>query len=460
MRTFHVGGAASRAVAIDHIAVKSKGSVKFENLKLLQQQNESGEIKWVAVSRSGEINILDEFGVDRERYKVPYGAVLNLNDGDPVEAGQIVANWEPHTIPIITEVAGQIKLTDVVEGITVNREMDEHTGLTSIIVTDPKQRPTHAKDLRPIIKLEDETGQDLYLPDTDRTAAYFLPPRTVINVENGTKVKVGDVIARLPQESSKNRDITGGLPRVADLFEARVPKDPAILAERSGTISFGKDTRTKQRIIITGSNDDSEEIQIPKWRHTNVFEGQHVERGEEIVEGSPNSHDILRVNGPTALANYIVNEVQEVYRLQGVKINDKHIEVIVRQMLRKVMVDKPGDTQLLCGELIDKSQLKEENERLSGTNKELATCIPKLLGITKASLATDSFVSAASFQETTRVLTDASVNGKCDNLRGLKENVIVGRLIPAGTGLSYHRENQRLRHNFLSMVEKVMPTNQ
>ncbi|MCK5716028.1 MAG: DNA-directed RNA polymerase subunit beta', partial [Thiomargarita sp.] len=257
---------------------------------------------------------------------------------------------------------------------------------------------------------------------------------------------------------SKTRDITGGLPRVADLFEARIPKDPAILAELSGSIRFGKDTRTKQGIIITSLNGDTNEIKIPKWRHTNVFEGQNVEKGEEIVDGSPNSHDILRINGATALANYIVNEVQEVYRLQGVKINDKHIEVIVRQMLRKVMVLNPGDTPLLRGELIDKSRLKEENDQLSGTDKELATCTPKLLGITKASLATDSFISAASFQETTRVLTDASVNGKCDDLRGLKENVIVGRLIPAGTGLSYHREKQRMRHNFLSMVEKVMPT--
>ncbi len=455
MRTFHVGGAASRAAAIDHIAVKSKGSAKFENLKLLQQQSEEGEIKWVAVSRSGELSILDEFGLERERYKVPYGAVLTLNDGEKVEAGQMVANWDPHTIPIITEVAGKVKLTDVVEGVTVSRETDEHTGLTRIVVTDPKQRPIHAKELRPIVKLEDEMGNDLYLPGTDRPAAYFLPPHSIISVDDGAQLKVGDVIARLPQEFTKTRDITGGLPRVADLFEARIPKEPAILAERTGTVSFGKDTRTKQRLVISGSDGDETEIQIPKWRHINVFEGQHVEKGEEIVDGAPNPHDILRIQGVTALANYIVNDVQEVYRLQGVKINDKHIEVIVRQMLRKVMILAPGDTRLLRGELVERSRLIEENERVSGTGKQPASWVPKLLGITKASLATDSFVSAASFQETTRVLTEASVNGKCDDLRGLKENVIVGRLIPAGTGLSYHRERQRQRHSCFSMLQRI-----
>lgn len=448
MRTFHFGGAASRAAAVTHIEVKSKGTLKFENLKLLQQPSDEGVMKWIAVSRSGELSVLDQFGLERERYKVPYGAVLNFNDGDAVTPGKIIANWDPHTFPVITEMAGFVKFADVIETVTVTREIDEITGLSNIVVIDPKLRPMTAKDLRPMIRLVDEAGNDLHIPGTSNPVSYFLPPRALINVEEGSQIRVGDVIARLPQESSKTRDITGGLPRVADLFEARIPKEPAILAERTGVVSFGKDTRTRQRLIITGLEGETEEIPIPKWRHVNVFEGQHVEKGEEIVDGSPNSHDILRLKGVSALANYITNEVQEVYRLQGVKINDKHIEVIVRQMLRKIAVVLPGDTSLLRGELIERSRLLEENERVLAEDKVLATWVPKLLGITKASLTTDSFVSAASFQETTRVLTEASVSGKCDDLRGLKENVIVGRLIPAGTGLAYHEERRKRRTRF------------
>jgi DNA-directed RNA polymerase subunit beta' len=293
-----------------------------------------------------------------------------------------------------------------------------------------------------MVKLIDEEGHDLCIPGTEMPASYFLPPKAIIIVEDGGNVSVGDVIARLPQESSKTRDITGGLPRVADLFEARAPKEPAILAEVSGTVSFGKDTKTKQRLIITDKSGEATEIPIPKWRHVNVFEGEHVERGEILVDGAPNPHDILRLLGITKLANYIVNEVQEVYRLQGVKINDKHIEVIVRQMLRKVVVIDSGETRLLRGEQVELARLREENERVQNEGKMPATFESILLGITKASLATDSFISAASFQETTRVLTEASVNGRCDDLRGLKENVIVGRLIPAGTGLAYHKDRQ------------------
>ncbi|RKZ37983.1 MAG: DNA-directed RNA polymerase subunit beta' [Gammaproteobacteria bacterium] len=445
MRTFHIGGAASRAAATNHIEVKSKGTIKFDNIKQLSQETSEGEIKWVIVSRSGELSIIDDFGLERERYKVPYGAILTINDDDTVEAGQTIASWDPHTFPVITEVAGLVKFTSVVEGITVDREFDDMTGLSSIVVTDPKQRPSHAKDMRPTINLVDNEGNDLNIAGTEMPAIYYLPPKAIINIEDGTEVKVGDVIARLPQETTKTRDITGGLPRVADLFEARIPKEPAILAERSGIVSFGKDTRTRQKLLITKDGEVTE-IAIPKWRHVNVFEGQNVEKGEEIVDGAPNSHDILRINGISALAHYIVNEVQEVYRLQGVKINDKHIEVIIRQMLRKIEVLNPGDTRLLPGELLERSRLLEENERVTSEGKIPATYQPKLLGITKASLATESFISAASFQETTRVLTDASVNGKCDNLRGLKENVIVGRLIPAGTGLAYH-EDRRRRHN-------------
>jgi DNA-directed RNA polymerase subunit beta' len=453
MRTFHIGGAASGAAAVNNIEVKSKGKVKFDNIKALQQHADNA-IRWVTVSRSGEMSILDEFGLERERYKVPYGAVLTIQEADLVEAGQIVASWDPHTYPVITEVAGLVSFVDVVEGVTVTREMDEYTGLSNIVVTDPKLRPSQAKDLRPIVRLIDELGKDLYLSGTEIPATYYLPPRAIINVEDGAQVKVGDVIARLPQEFSKTRDITGGLPRVADLFEARLPKEPAILAERSGTVSFGKDTKTKQRLIITGTDNEIDEISIPKWRHVNVFEGQHVERGEEIVDGAPNPHDTLRLLGVNALASYIVNEVQEVYRLQGVKINDKHIEVIVRQMLRKVMVIDPGETRLLPGEQLERARLLEENERVRVEGKRDASWEPILLGITKASLATESFISAASFQETTRVLTEASVNGKCDDLRGLKENVIVGRLIPAGSGLAYHEERRQRYRSQKAMKSK------
>jgi DNA-directed RNA polymerase subunit beta' len=458
MRTFHVGGAASGTAVVSQIEVKSKGSIKFENLKLLAQHGEVGD-NLVAVSRSGEMKVLDEFGLVRERYKVPYGAVLTIKDGEKVVSGQRVANWDPHTIPVITEVAGQVRLIDVIEGITVNLETNEQTGLSSTVVTDQKMRSLHAKELRPMVKLLDEaTADDLFIPGTEVPASYFLPPRAIIKVEEGSLVEVGDVIARLPQESSKTRDITGGLPRVADLFEARLPKEPAILAEQTGTVSFGKETRTKQRLMITGADGEVKEVQIPKWRHISVFDGQHVEKGEGVVDGASNSHDILRLLGVNALANYIVNEVQEVYRLQGVKINDKHIEVIVRQMLRKVKVESPGDTRLLRSELVDLSRVLDENERVIAEGKEPATWEPQLLGITKASLATDSFVSAASFQETTRVLTEASVNGKCDDLRGLKENVIVGRLIPAGTGFAYHedRRQRRLRHFHHRVIKPVV----
>ena len=442
MRTFHIGGAASKAVAVSSIEVKSKGTIKLEKIKFIQQQDSGSEDKYIVVSHSGELSVLDDMGRERERYKVPYGAVLTVKDGGTVDLGTRVASWDPHTRPVVTEVAGFIQFADVHEGVTVNRETDEITGLTSIIVSDPKQRPSGAKDLRPLVKVVDADGNECAIPGTDIPAQYPLPPKAIITVEDGTQVNVGDVLARLPQETSKTRDITGGLPRVADLFEARIPKEPAVLAEISGTVSFGKDTKGKQRLILNGENGEQFEILIPKWRHINVFEGEHVERGETIVEGAPNPHDILRLLGISELARYIVNEVQEVYRLQGVKINDKHIEVIVRQMLRKVIISEPGDTLFLKGDQVDRGRVLEENERMREQDKQSALWEPLLLGITKASLATDSFISAASFQETTRVLTEASVNGRCDDLRGLKENVIVGRLIPAGTGLAYHQERR------------------
>ena len=438
MRTFHIGGAASRAAAISNIEVKNGGTVRIQNVKTLDQ--ESGNK--VVVSRSGEIAILDNVGRERERYKIPYGAVLTISDGANVNSGQQIASWDPHTHPVITEVKGRVQFSDIVDGVTVTRHVDEVTGLTNIVILDPKQRPSTAKDLRPTVKLVDEKGEELKIPGTDQAAHYLLPSKAVINVSDGKEVNIGDIIARLAQESVKTRDITGGLPRVADLFEARKPKEPAVLAEISGIISFGKETKGKQRIVITGPDELVHEELIPKWRHVSVFEGEHVEKGESIADGPPMPHDILRLKGVVALTTYISTEIQEVYRLQGVKINDKHIEIIVRQMMRKAEITNPGDSNFLKGEQIERSRVLEENERIGADGKTPATWVPILLGITKASLSTESFISAASFQETTRVLTEASVSGKRDDLRGLKENVIVGRLIPAGTGLAYHAERK------------------
>ena len=439
MRTFHIGGAASRAAAVDNVAVKDDGVVRLHNLKIVRHANGH----YVAVTRSGELSIADEHGRERERYKIPYGAVLSVTDGDGVTGGQMVANWDPHTHPVVSEVAGRVRFSDVVDGVTVQAQLDDVTGLTRIVVMDPKQRSAAAKDLRPIVRLVDEQEGELRFPGTDVPAHYVLSPGAIITAQEGGAVGIGDVIARMPQESSKTRDITGGLPRVADLFEARKPKEAAVLAEVSGTVSFGKDTKGKQRLIITDEEGIPHEILVPKWRHIVVFEGEHVEQGEVVVEGMPSPHDILRLLGVSALANYIVNEVQEVYRLQGVKINDKHIEVIVRQMLRKAEIADPRGTKFLRGEQLDRARVLDENERVSAEDGESATWFPVLLGITKASLATESFISAASFQETTRVLTEASVNGKIDELRGLKENVIVGRLIPAGSGFAHHADRRR-----------------
>ena len=439
MRTFHIGGAASRAAAANSVEVKGKGGVRLHNLKTVH--HEKGH--WVAVSRSGELGVIDDFGRERERYKIPYGAVITVSDGDRVEPGQIVATWDPHTHPVVTEVAGLIKFQDFIDGITVQSQVDEVTGLSSTVVMDPKQRSSSGKDLRPVVRLVNAKGKEVTFANTDIPAVYALPSGAIVSLEDGAKVSVGDVIARIPQESSKTRDITGGLPRVADLFEARKPKDSAILAEYSGTVSFGKETKGKRRLIITDEQGEKHEELIPKWRHLNVFEGEQVERGEVIADGEPNPHDILRLQGVESLANYLVREIQDVYRLQGVKINDKHIEVIIRQMLRKVEIAHTGDTSLLRGEQLDRSRVSDVNERIAEQGKIEARIEPVLLGITKASLATESFISAASFQETTRVLTEAAVRGLKDDLRGLKENVIVGRLIPAGTGSFYHQRRRR-----------------
>jgi len=454
MRTFHIGGAASRATAQDNIQVMNEGSVRLHNLKTVQRKD--GNL--VAVSRSGELSILDKMGRERERYKLPYGAILKVADHDAVEAGAVVANWDPHTHPIITEMAGTVKFSNMEEGITIKRQTDELTGLSSIEVMDVGERPAAGKDARPAVTLVDDKGEEVMLAGTNVPAHYFLPPSSLVSLENGAQVEVGDVIARIPQEGSKTRDITGGLPRVADLFEARKPKEPAILAEISGTVSFGKETKGKRRLVITPTDgkplpdgSDHYETLIPKWRNLGVFEGESVEKGEVISEGPMSPHDILRLKGVESLAKYIVNEIQEVYRLQGVKINDKHIEVIVRQMLRKVVITSSGDSSLIKGEQVEYVTLLEENERLLADGLVPATGDRELLGITKASLATESFISAASFQETTRVLTEAAVTGKRDFLRGLKENVVVGRLIPAGTGLAYHEERKRKRGSEVEM---------
>jgi DNA-directed RNA polymerase subunit beta' len=437
MRTFHIGGAASRAAAASSVEVRNRGVLRFHHIKTVQ--HEKGHL--VAVSRSGEIGVVDDFGRERERYKIPYGAVISVKEGDMVVGGQVVATWDPHTHPVVTEVAGFLKFQDFVDGLTITTQVDEVTGLSSTVVLDLKQRG--GKDLRPTMKLVNAKGKEVTFANTEIPAVYTLPPGAFVNLTDGVKVSVGDVIARIPQESSKTRDITGGLPRVADLFEARKPKDPAILAETTGTVSFGKETKGKRRLIITVDDGEKYEELIPKWRQLNVFEGETVERGEVIADGEPNPHDILRLQGVEALANYLVREIQDVYRLQGVKINDKHIEVIIRQMLRKTEVAVAGETGLLRGEQLDRARALDVNDRTRHEGKTQATLQPVLLGITKASLATESFISAASFQETTRVLTEAAVRGLKDDLRGLKENVIVGRLIPAGTGFAAHAHRRR-----------------
>ncbi len=439
MRTFHIGGAASRSAAISNVEVKSGGSIKLNNIKTVE--NKDGNL--VAVSRSGEVSVIDDHGRERERYKIPYGSVSVVREGDRVKAGQVIVTWDPHTHPVVTEVNGFARLVDFIEGVTVREQSDEVTGLSSMVVIDPKQRGGSGKDLRPMVKLVDEKGDDIFIPSTEIVAQYFLPAGAIIGIQDGGQVQVGDVLARIPQESSKTRDITGGLPRVADLFEARKTKDPAILAEATGTISFGKETKGKRRVVVTDAQNVQHEVLIPKWRHITVFEGEHVEQGETIAEGDLTPHDILRLRGVADLASYLVKEIQDVYRLQGVKINDKHIEVIIRQMLRKVEISDPGETTFLRGEQVDRARFHEENDRVETEGKIPACFEPMLLGITKASLSTESFISAASFQETTRVLTEAAIRGSSDKLMGLKENVIVGRLIPAGTGLAYHLDRKR-----------------
>ncbi len=436
MRTFHIGGAASRTAVQSQVEAKSAGTVRFTPT-MRYVTNAKGDK--VVISRSGEVIIVDDNGRERERHKVPYGATLQVVDGDALRAGKVVASWDPHHRPIITEYAGTVKFENVEENVTVAKQIDDVTGLSTLVVIDSKRRGSQtAKGMRPSVKLQNDAGEEVRIAGTDHAVNISFPVGAVIAVRDGQQVQVGEVLARIPQEVSKTRDITGGLPRVAELFEARAPKDKALLAEHTGTVSFGKDTKGKQRLVITDLEGVQHEELIPKDKHVLVHDGQVVNKGEMIVDGSVDPHDLLRLLGVEALARYIIDEVQDVYRLQGVKINDKHIEVIVRQMLRRVQIEDPGETAFIQGEQAERAEVLEENEKAEKEGKKTAVYSYMLLGITKASLSTDSFISAASFQETTRVLTEAAIMGKRDGLRGLKENVIVGRLIPAGTGMAYH----------------------
>ncbi|OQM34257.1 DNA-directed RNA polymerase subunit beta' [bacterium endosymbiont of Pedicinus badii] len=441
MRTFHIGGAASRAAAESSIRAKNEGILVINNAKFVFNKQK----KIIITSRNTELKIIDKFGKTKESHKIPYGAILNKGNKQKIFRGEIIANWDPHTMPIVTEVSGFVCFTDMIDGQTIVRQTDELTGLSSIIILDTSERTGISKDLRPALKIVDKNYKEIYIPGSDIPAQYFLPGRAIVNLEDGSEISIGDTLARLPQETSVTKDITGGLPRVADLFEARKPKEPAILAEVSGTISFGKETKGKRRLIITPNSKKEKpyEEMIPKWRQLNVFEGERIEKGDIISDGPESPHDILRLRGINEVTEYIVNEVQEVYRLQGVKINDKHIEVIVRQMLRKATITEEGDSSFLSGEQIEFCRIKIANKILKKDNKKTIKYKRDLLGITKASLATESFISAASFQETTRVLTEGAVAGKKDELRGLKENVIVGRLIPAGTGYVYHKNRTK-----------------
>jgi len=437
MRTFHIGGAASRAAVASSVEAKSNGNVRFT---ATMRYVTNGKGDQIVISRSGEVLIADDHGRERERHKVPYGATLIVKDGQTIKAGTALANWDPLTRPIITEYAGTVKFENVEEGSTVAKQIDEVTGLSTLVVIDAKRRgTTTARALRPQVKLLNEQGQEVKIAGTEHAVTIGFQVGALITVKDGQQVSVGEVLARIPTESQKTRDITGGLPRVAELFEARSPKDAGMLAEVTGTVAFGKETKGKQRLEITDMDGLKHEFLITKDKQVLVHDGQVVNKGEMIVDGPADPQDILRLLGIEALARYIVDEVQDVYRLQGVKINDKHIEVIVRQMLRRVQVVDAGETAYIPGEQVERSELLDENDRTIAENKRPATYENVLLGITKASLSTDSFISAASFQETTRVLTEAAIMGKRDGLRGLKENVIVGRLIPAGTGLAYHR---------------------
>ncbi|MBY0430140.1 MAG: DNA-directed RNA polymerase subunit beta', partial [Rhodospirillales bacterium] len=434
MRTFHIGGAAQRGAEQSSVDSAYEASVQIVNRNVVK--NSQGQL--VVMSRNCEIVLTDENKREKARHRIPYGARMLVDDGHKVVKGTKLAEWDPYTLPIITEKEGIAHYVDLTEGLSMREVMDEATGITSKVVVDWKQQP-RGSDLRPRITLRDERGEVTQLAN-GLEARYYMSVDAILQVENGQKVNAGDVLARIPREGSKTRDITGGLPRVAELFEARKPKDHAIIAEVDGRVEFGKDYKSKRRILVVPEDGgDSIEYLIPKGKHISVQEGDYVRKGDSLMDGNPVPHDILKVMGVEALAQYLINEIQEVYRLQGVKINDKHIEVIVRQMLQKVEITDGGDSTFLVGEQIDRQDFEIENEKTIRENGRPASGLPILQGITKASLQTHSFISAASFQETTRVLTEAAVSGKIDTLLGLKENVIVGRLIPAGTGAVMNR---------------------
>jgi DNA-directed RNA polymerase subunit beta' len=430
MRTFHIGGTASRRAEQTSLQPRNDGRAKFINVSTVR--NKDNDL--VVMNRNGELAIVDESGRERERYPVIYGAKIKVDDNRVVKSGDLIAEWDPYTIPILTEVSGRVKFGDIVEGVTMQEQVDEVTGFATKVIAELKD-----PEARPRVSIKDERGRTLKIPDSENMARYFLPVGAHIVVNEGDKVYQGDVIAKIPRETTKTKDITGGLPRVAELFEARKPKEVALISEITGAVSFGRDTKGRRKVIITPEVGEPKEYSIPKGKHISVHEGEKIRAGEALMDGSSNPHDILSILGVEDLARYLVDEVQEVYRLQGVKINDKHIEMIVRQMLRRVMIKEVGDSRFLVGEHVERQAFAEENERLKAAKMKPAVAEPLLLGITKASLSTESFISAASFQETTKVLTQAAINGKTDYLRGLKENVILGRLIPAGTGLARYR---------------------
>ena len=455
MRTFHIGGAASRSSEEDRIQAKYDGTVKFRNLNSLQNKSK----KQVCISRSAELVLFDENESEKERYKIPYGAEINVTEGTAIKSGDLLATWDPLNHPIISEVKGKVNLKDMENGITIREVTDELTGLSSVEILDASERTSAGKDMNPMVAITDSKGKQVMLPGGKRPAEYKLEQKSLVNVSDGQSIDIGDVLARIPKESSKTKDITGGLPRVADLFEARQPKEVAILAEISGIVSWGKETKGKRRLVLTGKEGKEEIIRetlIPKTRSINVFEGESVNKGDVISEGSLSPHDILSLKGVEELTEYVVNEIQDVYRLQGVEISDKHIECILRQMLRKVEITESGDTDLIIGDQLELSEVLQQNKKSSSDGGIPAKFNRLLLGITKASLATESFVSAASFQETTRVLTEASVTGKIDKLRGLKENVVIGRLIPAGTGYGASQGQTDLVSDIESELSEVI----
>ncbi len=433
MRTFHIGGTASRRAEQTTLESRIDGRVKFINLKTVK--NREGNL--IVMNRNGEIAILDESGRERRRYSVIYGAKLKIKDGQKVKEGELMAEWDPYSIPVLTEVSGRVKFGDIVEGLTMQEQVDEFTGLSRKVIIESKD-----PDLRPRISIKDEKGKTLNLPGSASQARYLLPVGANIFISEGDPVEAGDIIVKIPRETTKTKDITGGLPRVAELFEARKPKEFAMISEIEGIVEFGKDLKGKRTVVIRPDVGDSKEYIIPRAKHVSVHEGDYVKAGEALMDGPSNPHDILRVLGDKALARYLVDEIQEVYKLQGVKINDKHIEVIVRQMLKRVKIREVGDTHFLVDDQVEKFVFEEENARVIREGGKPAVAEPLFLGITKASLITDSFISAASFQETTKVLTQAAVAGKVDNLKGLKENVIMGRLIPAGTGLPKYKNRE------------------